>query len=148
MPTHFATRFRAAMAAMGRHDREFVAAMATPAPQAILAVRRALDRIRFQDVSTGNPVLLLLEKSRLFWVSSYYAAECGTQAHRAELGAAIAYLLGGRSAFDKIRDPFGHGHLILEKRANELVIRSHLDASPLVGSATAKMEASLTVPMH
>ena len=38
-------------------------------------------------------------------------------------------------------------NLILEKRANELVIRSHLDVSPLVGAKEARRIVSLRVPL-
>ncbi len=146
VPAHFATQVRAAISAMQRHDKELAVAMATPYPRGLLAVKKACRHIKIQDSASGNPVLRVLAIP--WWEPSYYAAQCGTEAHRMELRAAIAYLLGGRAAFDKIRDPFGPGPLILEKHANQLVIRSHLNVSPLVASATAKMEASLTVPLH
>ncbi len=146
VPADFAAQVRAAISAMERHDKELEEAMATPYPRGMLAVKRACRHIKMQDSASGNPVLRTLAMP--WWEPSYYAAQCGTEAHRTELRAALAYLLGGREAFDKIHDPFGPGPLILEKNADRLLIRSHLDTSYLVGSATAKLEASLTVPLH
>ncbi len=146
VPAHIAKEVRAAISAMQRHDKELVAALTTPYPQSIRSVDKVYRHIKIQDIASGNRVLRVL--GRPWWVKPYYAAQCGTQARRMELRAAIAYLLGGRAAFNKIRDPFGPGPLILEKHANQLVIRSHLNVTPLVAPATAKWETTLTVPLH
>jgi hypothetical protein len=72
-----------------------------------------------------------------------YAVQCRAIAQTAMLRAAVAYLRGGRKAFDAVKDPFGKGPFMLKKTGKKLVIQSALNVSTIYN----KHPSTLTVKL-
>ncbi|NNM87217.1 MAG: hypothetical protein HKL95_01725 [Phycisphaerae bacterium] len=75
-----------------------------------------------------------------------YAQQCRAIAFQAMMRAAVAYRLGGKAAFDKIRDPFGHGSFMLTKYPDRLVLCSRLNLTSFVKDNRWIGRQSLIVP--
>lgn len=143
MPVGFPAELRAAIPVLARRDRAIAAACGEPYPQVINSLK-ALNQRAAGWQMRGSFILRESTQSKPAWIWIIHAQ---TVVGRANCRAAIAYRLGGRSAFDKIRDPFGPGPLILEKQANQLVIRSHLDIAALVTAKESRQITSMAVPL-
>ena len=143
MPVGFPAELRAAIPVLERRDRSIAVACGEPYPQVINSLK-ALNQRAVKWQTRGSFMLREYAQSKPGWIWIIHAqAVVG----RANCRAAIAYRLGGRSAFDKIRDPFGPGPLILEKQANQLVIRSRLDIAALVTAKESRQITSMRVPL-
>ena len=148
MPANFRHQVQVAIPIIAQQCRATIMAFRQPYPQAINAIKqvdRQTEKLRSQWRASKNPVLSAL--SERVPASRGYVLECRTVAQLAMLRAAIAYLRGGRAAFDMVHDPFGTGPLILKASPDRLVLRTHLNLKVLDDSALTGHYESLTVPL-
>ncbi len=143
MPIGFPAELRAALPVLERRDRSIAATLGEPYPQVINSLKSLNQRAaRWQ--TRGSFILRECAQTKPGWV---WIIRADVMIHRAICRAAIAYLLGGRAAFDKIRDPFGPGPLILEKNTKQLIIHSHLDIAALVRAKESRQITFMKVPL-
>ncbi len=142
MPADFRHQVQADIAIIAQQYRATIAAFRQPYPQAVDAIKRVCQQSDTQR--RGSQTL-----SVFLWGMSprMYVMECRTVAQLAELRAAIAYLRGGKAAFDVVHDPFGTGPLILRASPDRLVLRTHLNLQAIDDSPFTARYESLTVPL-
>ncbi len=108
-------------------------AMALPYPQSIAAVEKLPSNSSLYTSSPGNVADLFIGVPK-----QGYALQFLVIAQTAMLRAAVAYLRGGRKAFDAVKDPFGKGPFIYYKMlwprgstGQKMVIQSALNVQSI-----------------
>ncbi len=146
MPADFRRQVLAAIPVIVRWHHEALAASEQPYPKAIVAIKQ-LSR-QTKTPWRKNPLLSLEQRSIIYNLQTY-KLQCTAFARFAMLRAAVAYLHGGVAAFNKIRDPFGHGPLHLTRQRYQILLRTHLNLVAMgYKSPSLKYSERLTVPLR
>ncbi len=126
LPADFRQQVQAAIPLIDRFERRRLAAFRQPYPKTLAAIRKADAWIEQQAVREPKNSVLATCADSARMDQYLYQSQCLATARFAMLRGALAYVCGGQSAFDTIRDPFGPGRLRLLARRAQILVSSHL----------------------
>ena len=145
MPVDFRRQLQAAIPEMERCKERIAAIRRQVVPQLL----DTLKKIRDQDGEFRRSRNVVLRFESISHSASILGLNYRSIIHMSALRAAIAYRLGGRPAFNKIKDPFGPGPFTLKWQPDQLLICSHFGDAVLKDIPPKfKSGSELIIPLH